>query len=82
VSHPNTLEPLQYIPGNIKVPIDAFKIKKQTLLLYCMCSVNISMHSAIIPAMFLVWLMTAGMVFMTPWFGGTVLVGQSSRWIS
>jgi len=76
------LEPLQYIPWNLKVATDAFKIKKQTLLLYRICPANISIYSAIIPQMFLVWLMAAGMVFTTPWFGGTVLVGQSNRWIS
>ena len=76
------LEPLQYIPGYLIVAIDTFKIKLQTLLLYCIFPVNVSIYSAILPQMFLVWLMAVGMVFMTPWFGGTVLVGQSGRWIS
>jgi len=48
VSHPNTLETLQYIPGNIKVAIDVFKIKKQTVIvLYVFCK-----QTVIVPYVF------------------------------
>ena len=89
VSHPITTQQMTHglIPAPMNLhntslgtsKLQIIHLKTINKLCYCtVCPVNISIYAAIIPYM----LRTAGMVFMTPWFGGTILVGQSGRWIS